>query len=435
MTHQTILLPKSAKLIYRDQANQGIRWWMTGLFFGCVLLLFLPWTQNIQGTATVTTLRQEERPQEVNSAIDGKVVKWFVQEGQTVKAGDTLVQLQEIKLEYLDPELLKRTQEQIKAKETANLNYFNKAETAETQYQSLQEAMTLKLSQLENKISQTEVRLIADSTEYLTSSSELQIATAQLERQKQMHERGLVSLTQLEQRTQNQQNAQAKKISAEIKFINTKQDLINQKIELNSLKQEYNEKLSKVEGDRYQTLSLIASAEADIAKLQNLYSSYKLRNEMYYILAPQSGQATEIEKSGIGEIIKTGDKLLRIIPSDLEFAVELFVRPMDQPLLDKDLEVRIVFDGFPALVFGGWPDQSFGTFSGKVVAVENQVNRSGNIRVLIQSNPSYKQWPKSLRLGTGAQCIILLGNVPLAYEIWRKINGFPPEFYHSKNKN
>lgn len=47
--------------------------------------IFLPWTQNIQTTGTVTTLRPEQRPQELNTLIAGKIDKWYVKEGDIVK--------------------------------------------------------------------------------------------------------------------------------------------------------------------------------------------------------------------------------------------------------------------------------------------------------------------------------------------------------------
>jgi hypothetical protein len=32
-------------------------------------------------------------------------------------------------------------------------------------------------------------------------------------------------------------------------------------------------------------------------------------------------------------------------------------------------------------------------------------------------------------MGTGAQGIALLKDVPIWYELWRNINGFPPDYY------
>ncbi|MEL7122884.1 MAG: biotin attachment protein, partial [Bacteroidota bacterium] len=41
-------------------------------------------------------------------------------------------------------------------------------------------------------------------------------------------------------------------------------------------------------------------------------------------------------------------------------------------------------------------------------------------------------WPEAIQIGSGAQGIALLNNVPLWYEIWRRLNGFPPDFYEQE---
>jgi multidrug efflux pump subunit AcrA (membrane-fusion protein) len=119
-----------------------------------VIILFLPWTQNIRARGSVTTLRQEQRPQQLPTVIPGKVVKWHVKEGDFVKEGDTLVQITEVKDDYFDPELLQRTQEQINAKELAVESYEGKAQTADVQIVALRQALDLKVAELNNKIGQ-----------------------------------------------------------------------------------------------------------------------------------------------------------------------------------------------------------------------------------------------------------------------------------------
>ena len=92
-------------------------------------------------------------------------------------------------------------------------------------------------------------------------------------------------------------------------------------------------------------------------------------------------------------------------------------------------KIRFVFDGFPAIVFSGWPSASYGTFGGIVTAIENNVSGTGTYRVLVKQDQDEKPWPPAIRLGTGAQAIALLKDVPIWYEVWRNINGFPPDFY------
>ncbi|OLY94984.1 Multidrug resistance efflux pump [Cnuella takakiae] len=415
--------------VYRQNKESHIRTWLMILLGALIIILFLPWTQNIRARGNVTAWSQEDRPQEINSIIGGRIVKWYIREGDFVQRGDTLAQLAEVKVDYLDPNLVARTKEQLDAKEMTVNYYTNKVQTAQSQIGALQQALEIKISQLENKTRQQRIKVQSDSMEMVAANNDFSIATKQFARQRTMFDSGLVSLTQFEQRNQTYQNAMAKKISAENKFVNSKQELGILALELNGTRQEYTEKISKAEGDRFQSLSQIATGQGDIAKLQNQYASYSIRNGMYYIIAPQSGQVIKASKSGIGEIVKEGEMLVHVVPTDIQYAVEMYVRPVDLPLVNVGQAVRFMFDGFPAIVFSGWPQASYGLFSGRVVAVESDVSTNGKFKVLVTEMPGERAWPKELKMGTGASGIALLKNVPVWYELWRNINSFPPDYY------
>ncbi len=415
--------------VYRYNKRSRVRYWFYGLMTALAIILFLPWTQNIRAKGTVTTLRQEQRPQQLNTIIPGRVIKWHVKEGDYVKAGDTILQLAEIKDDYLDPQLLSRTKEQLSAKSLTVDYYKNKVGTSGTQINALGEALQLKMDQLSNKLQQLQLKVQSDSMESIAAANDFKIATQQFSRQKAMYDSGLVSLTQLEQRNQSYQNSLAKKVSAENKLQNARQDLTITRIEMNATQQDYMEKIAKAQGDQFQSLSQIATGQGDIAKLENQYSNYSIRNGLYFITAPQSGQITKARKAGIGEIVKDSEMIVEIVPDQVQYAVELFVRPLDLPLVSNGQKVRFMFDGFPAIVFSGWPNTSYGTFGGKVVAVESSVSYNGKFRLLVTEDPADKPWPRELKMGTGAQGMALLKDVPIWYELWRNINGFPPDYY------
>lgn len=422
--------------IYRHNKKSTIKYWAFGILLAMGIVLFLPWTQNIRARGIVTTLRQEQRPQELNSIIPGKILKWYVKEGDIVQAGDTILQISEVKDDYLDPALLSRTGQQLDAKQMSVEYYKNKVSTTQTQMGALGNNRQLKQLQLENKIRQLNLKLQSDSIENIAAGNDYNIAALQYKRQQTMFDSGLVSLTQLEQRNQVFQNSLSKKIGAENKLGSTRQELIIARIEMDAINQDYVEKFSKAQGDQFQSLSQIAGGQSDVAKLQNQYSNYNIRSGMYYITAPQSGQVTKAKKAGIGEIIKEGEMLVEIVPAIADYAVELFVEPMDLPLVSINQKIVFVFDGFPSIVFSGWPKASYGTFTGVVVAVENSVSANGKFRVLVTEDPSVKKkWPRELKVGTGTQGIALLKNVSVWYELWRNINGFPPDFYKPNTTN
>jgi len=99
------------------------------------------------------------------------------------------------------------------------------------------------------------------------------------------------------------------------------------------------------------------------------------------------------------------------------------------PLVHRGAKVRVWFDGWPRIVFSGWPGLSYGTFGGRVVAIENFISTNGKYRILVSPDKDEEKWPKQLSIGAGAESIALLDTVPIWYEIWRNLNGFPPNFY------
>ncbi|NIJ54736.1 HlyD family secretion protein [Dyadobacter arcticus] len=423
---------KSFDAIYLRDQESKVRYWFYGIIALLGLTLFLPWTQNIKARGDITSLYQEQRSQNINSPIPGKIVKWAVKEGDFVKKGDTIMQISEIKEDYLDPNLVSRTQQQVEAKKGSINFYKGKAATSVSQMEALQAAKTFKIKQLENKLGQLNNKLTGEQAELEAVTNEFNLTKDQYERQQKMFEQGLVSQTQLQQRNTTFQNALAKKIAAENKIAQTKQEMIIVEIEQNGVQQEYAEKISKAEGDRLQSLSNIASGQGEMAKLENQVANYTIRNGMYVILAPQDGQIVQANKAGIGEILKDGERITVIVPTRVNYAVEMYVRPVDLPLISIGQKVRFMFDGFPAIIFSGWPENSYGTFGGKVVAFEHTISANGMFRVLVAEDAADRPWPQQLKLGTGAQAIALLKDVPVWYELWRNINGFPPDYYTLK---
>lgn len=420
--------------IYLVHRRSRISIWLWSILLLSGLILLLPWTQNIRARGNVTTLRQEQRPQQVNTIIPGAIVKWYVKEGDYVKAGDTILQLGEVKVEYFDNRLLQRTEQQIAAKEQMTEGYKNKALTAAIQIEALSQARELKLQSIDNKINQQQLKVATDEADLIAVNNELTAYKRQIDAARIMLDSGAISLTDFEKRKINYQNGLAKSNSANNKLLQSKQELMNLQIEKRATIQEFADKIAKAKGDRYSSLSDAAGAEGELSKLENLLANYDVRNKLYYITAPQSGQITKARKSGIGEFIREGEMIAEVVPDKIQYAVELFVKPMDLPLISRGQKVRFIFDGFPAIVFSGWPTGSYGTFGGIVAAVETSVSANGKFRVLVTEDPNDRRWPPQLRIGGGAEGIALLKDVKIYYELWRNINGFPPEYYHSDNE-
>jgi hypothetical protein len=125
------------------------------------------------------------------------------------------------------------------------------------------------------------------------------------------------------------------------------------------------------------------------------------------------------------------------MPINYDLAVETFVDPLNLPLMHYGEKVRIQFDGWPAIVFSGWPNATYGTYGGVVVAIERFITEEGpgegKYRILLAPDEDDHEWPDELRPGGGAYTIALLEDVPVWYELWRRLNGFPANYYQPEN--
>lgn len=380
-----------------------------------IIILFLPWTQNVTGKGNVTTLKPNQRPQNIQSAISGRIEEWFIQEGNYVKKGDTILRISEVKSDYFDDKLVERTGDQIQSKTQSIQAYRDKVNALQNQILALQQEQKLKLQQAELKVKSNQIDLEAANTNQ-------SIAQTQYDRVIALQSEGLKATKDVEEKRMKLQASQAKLISQQNK-------LSDAQIELSRIKATYDDKIAKAQSNLYTAQSLQFNTQAEISKLENSRSNYTKRNTLQFVTAPQNGYINKTLKSGVGETFKQGESLVTIMPADYELAVETFVQPIDLPLIHIGEKVRVQFDGWPAIVFSGWESISYGTYGAKVVAIENFISDNGMFRVLLAPDKEDHKWPNGIRVGSGAKTIALLDDVPIWYELWRQLNGFPPNFY------
>lgn len=419
----------SGNRIYQKQHYKLFNRFLIGFALFLLVVLFLPWTQNVSGTGNVTTLQPDHRPQTIQSAIPGRIEKWYVREGEFVQKGDTILHISEVKSEYFDPQLVERTGQQIEAKANAVDSYGGKVIALKAQMAALSNEQALKAEQASNKLKQALLKVESDSIDLEAARTNLGIAQTQYERTLKLQQEGLKALPDVEEKRLKLQETQAKLISQENKLLASENEVINARLEINRLGAEYAEKISKAESDLQTARSNQFDARAQVSKLENDYSNYVIRNRMNFVLAPQSGYITKALRDGIGETFKEGERLVGIMPSEYQLAVETYVKPLDVPLLYIGERVRVQFDGWPSIVFSGWENMSYGTYGARVVAIDNFISENGKYRVLLAPDPEEPSWPKGIRVGSGARTIALLNVVPIWYELWRTLNGFPPDFY------
>jgi multidrug resistance efflux pump len=375
--------------------------WLIGLGLIFLIVLFLPWQQNIRGKGKVTALSPGNRPQTIETIIAGRIQNWHVQEGQLVNKGDTIAIISEVKEKYFDPQMLSRLREVIQSKENGLQSKDEKAQALKRQIAALQDGMRTKTEQAKAKLEAERVRFANAKNQY--------------ERNKKLFEAGNIPLTKFQ--------------DIEYKYQGAEADFINAEIEIDRVQAEYLDKINKAESDLNNTLAEQFETQADLAKLRNELSNMEIRSQQYFILAPQKGFVVKATQAGIGETIKEGDPVCTIMPQSDDVAVEMYVKAMDVPLISRGRKVRVEFDGFPALQFSGWPSVSVGSFGGVVEVIDFVNSKPGEFRILVVPDKEDEMWPKQIRNGSGTQGWVMLDDVPVWYEIWRQLNGFPPSLY------
>ena len=405
------------------------RRWVAVAIVVSIGLMFLPWVQNFRAKGSVTALDPGSRPQTVHATIPGRVEQWFVFEGDTVAAGDTIARLSETKPEYLDPQLVERTGQTRDAKASSAEGYLLKAEALADQAQNLQAEQALKLRQVKNKLDQSRLYVETLEAELAQQRIEVEVADYQLARADSLYRRGLKALTDQESKRLKAQEARAKLTANLNKLDQAKTEVAQAQLAIDNIRPEYAGKLAKIESDRQSALTDYYGSIGDVAKLSSQEANYRLRRGYNYILAPQSGMVAKVLTPGIGETVKEGEAVVSILPTTFLPAVQIYVEPFNLPLVRVGQEVRFLFDGWPAVVFSGWPGLSYGTFIGEVQAIDNIIDSKGRYRVLVAPSEDSRGWPDALRPGSGAEGVALLNRVPVWYELWRQLNAFPPDYY------
>ena len=418
----------SATRIFNLSYYRSFLRYMLGFGLVVFIVLFLPWTQNIVGKGYVTTLSPDKRPQTIQSPIPGKIEQWWVQEGDLVEQGDTLLQISEIKSDFFDPELIARVSEQLQAKESGRLAYQQKVLALKNQISALRLEGDIKRNQALNKRDQAILSVQNDSIALIAAETQVSVAQIRLERTQNLFAKGLKATRDVEEKRMNVRETAAKRLSAANAYTNSKNQVSLLNLDIERIVADYQQKIAKAESEKQTALSSQYEAEAAVAKLKNQRANYTSRAALLYVIAPQSGYINKALKNGIGETFKEGEELLSIMPTAYTEAVETYVRPIDMPLVKVGQKVRIEFDGWPAIVFSGWPMASYGTYGARVVAIEKYISDNNMYRVLLARDQEDQPWPE-VAVGSGARTIALLNNVPVWYEIWRQLNAFPPDYY------
>jgi membrane fusion protein, adhesin transport system len=410
-----------------------VRRWAYVLLYSLVALflamVFVPWQQTTHGTGNVIAYSPLERPQTVEAPIYGRVVQWGegIVEGAVVKKDQFILEIRDV-----DAERANRLQSQVAA--TADKVRFSekKVEIYRRQINDLQEARAMVIEAGKALGDEAERKVEAEQQSVLAAEAALAQTQSNYERQKKLLNAGALSGTSFEKDQRSFEEAQAKKKAAEAYVQAARDYLTAKRAELEQKSREAETKVDYARAMEQESLGEFALARKELSEIEGKSSQFASR----VITAPRDGLILRLFANENAEMLKEGDPLFTIVPDTNDRAIELWVNGNDVPLVTRDKEVRIQFEGWPAVQFAaGWPRATLGTFGGTVMNVDATDNGAGKFRVLVRPLAG-ETWPDArfLRQGVRANGWIMLNQVTLGYEVWRQLNGFPPVF-DSKTKN
>lgn len=421
---------------------------LLSLIIGFGVVAVAPWQQSVTGAGNVLAFAPGERQQTIEVPVKGRLVKWGdnVFENAHVTKGELIAEIQDV-----DANLMGRLQDQLTATRSQVEASRVLLAASERNREAAEKIVTSQQSLL---------RTYESAKEQIVASADAAIASARnkVEAEKKQLEEFEAALTQIEADYKRQQQLFQEKIVAEVKFqlaerkyleglakvAKAKAYVQSAQNDLTGKQRDRDAKEQKAEGDVNYAMSMLDKATGDVAKAESdvakataeLNKAQKTLSEMdtkmarqqsQTITAPFEGFLTSISANQGGQILKEGDTLCVIVPDTKDRAVQVWLDGNDAPLVEPGRHVRLQFEGWPAVQFAGWPSVAVGTFGGTVVSVDATDNGKGKFRTLVRPD-NRQNWPdeRYLRQGVRANAWVLLEQVPLWYEIWRNMNGFPP---------
>ncbi len=415
----TASLPVLAACQTPRRVSRLARWIILLLVFLPIFMLFAPWQQNVQGVGYVSALAPSERPQTIDAPVEGRVVKWHVREGVEVEQGQLLLELADI-----DPRFAERLNLQQQANQAKLAAQEQQLIAYRQQIEQLKAARDMKILTMEYKHDMAGQKLRSAEESLAASRASRDTAMLQYKRLKDLLNDGLISRREFELAERDLEIAERKLTSDHAGLQSARAELAGAQADIRQTQAETAAKIDAASA----TMNKIESELADMRKTLVGNDISISRQSARLIKAPVAGRVLRLWQNPGSQVIKKGQQLLTLVPKISHRAVEVWVSGNDAPLILPGDHTRLMFEGWPAVQFVGWPEVAIGTFGGTVSFVDASQSKDGKFRVLIVPDESDHLWPSErfLRQGGAVKAWILLKQVSLGYEIWRQLNGFPP---------
>ena len=418
------------------------------LILGTILVTFAPWQQSVRGTGNVIAFAPESRQQTLEAPIKGRIKSLGagITENARVKEGQIIAEISDI-----DPMFLSRLEDQLEAvrgqvenaKSAVRANQVSLdasmtvVESQQHQLDAYEQVKDQVVAGAEAAIAAAQDKLDAEIQQLEEHQAALDQIQVDFFRQKGLFEKNIISELKFQEMERKYKEAQAKVRKSEAYVSaaeNTKlekerdRDAKAQKAQAEIeyarvMLRKANAEIGKAESSLAKAMGDLNKANKELLETQSKFAQQQQQS----VKAPFDGYLTAITPNLGSQMLKPGDPIATIVPDTEDRAVQVWLDGNDAPLVEPGRHVRLQFEGWPAVQFAGWPSVAVGTFGGTVVSRDRVDDGKGKFRILVRPDETDHAWPKGRFLSQGVRVNgwVLLERVPLWYEIWRNMNGFP----------
>jgi multidrug resistance efflux pump len=439
-----------------QKARYLARFFCVLMGIGFILLLVAPWQQSVRGNGNVVAYTPNDRMQTIEAPIKGRIARWGenIFENAHVTKGQFIAEVKDLDESYFErlQSQMTATQSQLQslrllsAANTRNLEAcLTVVTTLNSQVNTYQMVKEQILAAADAGIEASKSKVVAEQQKLAEVEATLAQVQADFVRQKTLFNENITSELKYQESERKQKETQAKLAQIKAYLLGAEADLAEKLADRNA-------KAQKAQVDIEYATAMVRKAHGDVAKAESEVEkanselnkaekelieieSKVARQATQQLYAPFDGFITSITPNQGSQVLKEGDPVCVIIPDTSDRAVQVWLSGNDAPLVEAGRHVRLQFEGWPAIQFAGWPSVAVGTFGGTIISVDAVDDGKGKFRALVLPDESSHAWPadRYLRQGVRANAWVLLNRVPLWYEFWRQLNGFPPVLDHPED--
>jgi HlyD family secretion protein len=337
----------------QELINTLPRVWTRGLFYLSILFIavILPWSMLAKVDETGNApgkIEPQGKALEVDAPVAGTVAELGVKEGQTVKAGQILLEF--------EPELSRAELQQAQARLEGQLNreaqliaiHHQLEMAARTQLSQNQAQESEQLAQL----SQIQQQLSSSRRVSILESDRLTIVRNQIERYRYLWKEGALPKSKVEetedtildrQRTLEQSLSAIQDSEAELIKQQSAYERIQHTGELALL--DSKRQLREMEAQLFDIRSEIAQSQKSIQSL-----NFQVRQR--FLRSPTNGVVLQIATGNTASVLQPGEPVVQIAPEQSPLVFRAQLPPSESGFIRLGMPVKLKFDAYPFQDFG-----------------------------------------------------------------------------------